>query len=264
MPARSQTEPWQNQRMEASQPPIEGDALGAALLAHLDEGEAGGLHVVERDDGYVNVDSAGQYFSVAGGWFPVEEGYAEGVHGRVLDIGAGAGRFSVDLQNRGHQVVALDVSGGCLEVCRRQGVLETFHGTIFDMAGTDPEPFDTFLLMGHNIGLLGSPATALQFLRTLGMLANPGATIIGTTREPLATSDPQHLAYHQMNRDRGRPPGQLTIRVRWQHLATPWFDYWFVSTDELTTLATASGWRLVDQDYKDGSYLARLELSTRL
>ncbi len=249
--------------MGAPEPSIEGDALGAALLAHLDEGEAGGLHVVERDDGYISVDSANPYFSVAGGWFPVEESYADGVHGRVLDIGAGAGRFSIDLQNRGHQVVALDVSAGCLEVCRRQGVLETFHGTIFDLAATDPEPFDTFLLMGHNIGLLGSPATAPRFLGTLAMMANPAATIIGTTREPLATSDPHHLAYHQMNRDRGRPPGQLTIRVRWRHLATAWFDYWFPATDELTTVATEGGWRLAHQDYKDESYLAQLELSTR-
>lgn len=256
--------PWQNQSMEPAQPPTEGDAWGAALLAHLDEGEANGLHVVERDDGYVGVDSAGLYFSVAGGWFPIEEGYADRVHGRVLDIGAGAGRFSIDLQNRGHQVVALDVSAGCLEVCRRQGVQETFHGTIFDLAGTDPEPFDTFLLMGHNIGLLGSPATAPQFLRTLATLANPGATILGTTREPLVTSDPQHLAYHQMNRDRGRPPGQLTIRVRWRHLATSWFDYWFLPADELAAIAARTGWVLAHKEERDGSYLAQLELSTRV
>ena len=247
--------------MEFQQLPIEGDALGAALLAHLEEGELAGLHVVERDDGHSSADSASPFFSRAGDWFAVEESVPDRVHGRVLDVGAGAGRFSLDLQDRGHDVLALDVSAGCLEVCRRQGVESTFYGTVFDLAATEPEPFDTFLLLGHNIGLLASPEIAPRFLTTLATMANPGAVILGTCREPLATSDPYNLAYHQMNRQRGRPPGQLTIRVRWCHLATSWFDYWFLSPDELATVAAKAGWMLADHEHRGSTYLAELALA---
>jgi SAM-dependent methyltransferase len=246
--------------MDTRSSPTEGDALGAALIAHLDSGASAGVYVVERDDGYLGIESCEPYFSDSGGWFSIEASFADPVHGRVLDIGAGAGRLSLDLQSRGHDVVALDVSAGCLKVCRRLGVTRTFHGTIFELAATAPEKFDTFLLMGHNIALLASPGTAREFLATLVALARPGATIVGSNRDPLATSDPINLSYHRKNMDRGRPAGQLTIRVRWEHLATPWFDYWFMSLDELAAIAASAGWELTDHEEDGGSYLAELSL----
>lgn len=240
--------------------PVVGDALGAALLAHLSAGEEAGVHIIERDDGYVDADSASLYFTKIGDWFAVEESVAGRVRGRVLDIGAGGGRFAIELQQQGYDIVALDVSDGCLEVCRSRGVLQTFSGTIFDLAANDPDPFDTFLLMGHNLGLLASPARAPRFLDTLRSIAQPGAKIIGTSRDPLATTDPVHLGYHQRNRDRGRPPGQMTIRVRFQNLATPWFDYWFQPIEELGDLAFRSSWRLTGSAFENDHYLAELSL----
>ena len=34
-----------------------------------------------------------------------------------------------------------------------------------------------------------------------------------------------HLADHQRNRDLGRMAGQLTMRVRYENIASPWFDW---------------------------------------
>ena len=120
--------------------------------------------------------------------------------------------------------------------------------------------FDTFLLMGHNYGLLAGPEQAPAFFGALGAMANPGARIIGTNRDPLATTDPAHLAYHQLNRERGREPGQMQIRVRWRRLATPWFDYWFLPAERLAELARAYGWELVDTVHERDHYLAELHL----
>jgi SAM-dependent methyltransferase len=240
--------------------PVEGDALGAALLAHLDEGGSAGVHVIERDDGYVACDGAHLYFTEIGKWFAVEESVPYRVRGRILDIGAGGGRFAIELQRCGYNVVALDVSPGCLEACRRIGIEQTFLGTIFELARQEPEPFDTFLLMGHNYGLLGGPQQATGFMDTLRTMANPGAKIIGTNRDPLATSDPVHLAYHQMNRERGREPAQMTIRVRWRNLATPWLDYWFLPLQQLEEIAAECGWELTGTAFENDHYLAELTL----
>jgi 2-polyprenyl-3-methyl-5-hydroxy-6-metoxy-1,4-benzoquinol methylase len=44
------------------------------------------------------------------------------VKGRVLDIGVGAGRHSLYLQEKGFNVLGIDVSPLILEVCRKRGL----------------------------------------------------------------------------------------------------------------------------------------------
>ena len=55
-------------------------------------------------------------------------------------------------------------------------------------------------------------------------------------------------------------PGQLRIRVRHRHYVTPWFDYLFVSRDELRQLAEQGGWRVTRFLPETGAlYIALLE-----
>lgn len=113
--------------------PIEGDAFGQALLARQ-EGRSGDI-ISERDDGLVERDSF-DYFSAPHG--PLWEWVVARVGHRILDIGAGAGREALALQAMGWEVLALDVSPGAIEVCRRRGVVSTFLGTVQDLAVTGP------------------------------------------------------------------------------------------------------------------------------
>lgn len=216
---------------------MEGDAFGLALLAYLEEGGAAGTHVVEREDGLVDAFAADLYFEAPRPWHLAEQAVLAHADGRVLDIGAGAGRFSLELVERGLEVLALDVSEGAVEVCRRRG-LDTFLGTIFDFDGA---PFDGFLLLGNNLGLLESPEQAPRFLQRLTELARPGARIMGTGLRP-ATADPVHLEYQAANVAAGKPPAQLRLRVRYRNVQGPWFDYWLQDPADVTDAAGRFGW----------------------
>jgi SAM-dependent methyltransferase len=177
---------------------------------------------------------------------------------RLLDVGAGAGRGALALQERGQQVTALDVSAGAVAVCRRRGVRDVYHGTIRQAAADGlAGVFDSALLLGNNIGLLGSRENAVPFLAALGRLIKPGGVVAGLIVDPYETAQPVHLAYHERNRQLGRLPGQLTIRVRYQNLATPWFDWLCASPDELTALAEAARWK-ASTAYGGSSYVAIL------
>jgi SAM-dependent methyltransferase len=240
--------------------PRVGDAFGFALLDYLEHGSEARSHFIERDDGLLETIDTGALFTQESDWSVAEAPVGDRTGQRVLDVGAGAGRHALPLQESGREVVALDVSPGAVEVCRRRGVRETFTGTVFELAGTDPEPFDTFLLCGNNYGLLESLEHGRSFLGALAEVAAPGAEIIGTCIDPFATEDPLHLAYHERNRNRGRHPGQIRLRARWSDVATSWFDYLFVPVEELKELAERAGWELVE--YQPGSrpYLAVLRL----
>ncbi len=232
------------------------DAFGEALLDRLRGGD--GAHVVERDDGlllaFPGVD---QYFGGADSFAMVELAALGLLRGDVLDIGAGAGRFSLAAQALGHPVTALDDSEGAVEVCRARGVADT---VLSSFHAFDPDiGYDTFLMMGHNLGLLApDPARALQRIRSM---ANPGARIVGTMLDPYATDDPVHLAYHAANRRRGRRSGHVVLRVRRKNLIGPWFDYLYCSEAELADIAARARWVLEIIERDDVRYLATLAMS---
>lgn len=240
--------------------PVVGDAFGLALLDHLEHGSEARRHFIERDDGVLETFDTAIYFAGQSVWSETEVGVTERAGSRVLDVGAGAGRHAVSLQESGRDVVALDISPGATEVCRRRGVRETFTGTVFELVEAGMDPFDTILLFGNNLGLLASPEHAPLFLDALGRLGRPGTEIIGTCVDPFQTDDPLHLAYHQLNRDRGRLPGQLRLRSRWANIADDWFDYLFVPAAELEALADAGGWEMVEHQPGPHPYLAILRL----
>jgi hypothetical protein len=141
-----------------------GDAYGSLLMAALDTGAKRGqvFEVVERDDGHSDAADAARYFAPR--WGAWDDWAYERARGRVLDVGSGAGRHALELQERGCEVVALDVSPLAAEVCRRRGVANAFVGTIQELAASRThQRFDTFLLMGNNLGLLESAERAPGF-----------------------------------------------------------------------------------------------------
>ena len=235
---------------------VTGDALGEALLDAVDGGP--GLHFLERDDGHLEAMDASIYFSKPFSWPDSEAAALRNLSGRILDIGAGAGRHSLALQSRGYEPTALDVSPGATEVCRRRGIKRVFDGSIFDLLETPVDPFEALILMGHNLGLLQSEARAAGMFDAMRSLLSPGGSVIGTCRDPYMTDNPDHLSYHEANRAAGRFPGQIRMRYRYRRLATEWFNILFLSPDELKALAERSGWAVVGTTKPDPSYVAVL------
>jgi cyclopropane fatty-acyl-phospholipid synthase-like methyltransferase len=161
----------------------------------------------------------------------------------VLDVGCGAGRVALHLQERGHDVVAIDLSPLAVEVCRWRGVKDVRELSVTQV-GRALGRFDTIVMFGNNFGLMGSRRRAPWLLRRFRSIANEGARILAESVNPYTTEKPEHLEYHERNRRRGRMPGQLRIRLRHQAYATPWFDYLLASPEEMAELAEGTGWEL--------------------
>ena len=235
------------------------DAYGRMLHDALEDEDV--EEIVERDDGFVMASRFGPaaYLAPYRRWPSRQRRAMRLVRGRVLDVGCGAGRVALHLQERGREVVSIDPSPGAIEACRRRGVHDA---RVLSLEDVDASlgVFDTIVMLGNNLGLLGSEAKARRLLRRLHRLTSDRGRIVGETLAARETDDPAHLRYHERNRARGRLPGQIRIRVRYRDLATPWFDYLFVSPDELRKLVEGTGWRIARLlDAEETLYVAVLE-----
>jgi SAM-dependent methyltransferase len=236
------------------------------LLDALDGEEAN--EIVERDDGFIESDRFGAalYLAPYEKWPSRQRRAMRYVRGRVLDVGCGAGRVALHLQERGHDVVAIDVSPRAVEACKRQGVRE---GRALSIDDVDERlgRFDTIVMFGNNFGLFRSRAGAHRLLRRFHRLTSDGGRIVAESLDPYATDDQTHLAYQRRNRFRGRMPGQLRIRVRYRDYATRWFDYLIVSREEMEDLLEGTGWRIrsviSEEGADDDHYVAVIEKQAR-
>ena len=75
-----------------------------------------------------------------------------------------------------------------------------------------------------------------------------------------ATDKPEHLANHARNRQRGRLPGEIRLRVRYRDRIGDWFDYLMVSQAEMEEIVEGTGWRTeAILERGGGQYVAVLE-----
>ena len=199
--------------------------------------------IVEREDGLIDLGSALPYFQEYPNW-PVHE--REGIlhaHGRVLDIGCGAGRVALYLQGKGCRVLAIDNSPLAVKVTKLRGVKSARVLAIQDIR-TLKGPFDSIVLYGNNFGLLGGPRQARRLLTVMHAITSTDATIVAAATNPYTTSDPVHLAYLQRNRKRGRMAGHLRLRIRYRQFCGNWFDYLFASKVEVRNIVAKTGWTI--------------------
>lgn len=233
------------------------DAFGHAFRAFLDGSRQS--DIVERDDGYVEAEDLASYFTDHRDWPPHQKHAIRLARGRVLDVGCGAGRHALHLQDRGLDVVATDISPGAVDVCRKRGVEEVRLVPITQV----PHgwgPFDTVLMLGNNFGLVENPKRAKWLLKRFHRATSEQGRIIAETLDPRETANPFHKKYQRWNRARGRLRGQIRLRIRYQGYMTPWFDYLFVSRGEMTVLLRGTGWRVTRViDSPGPQYVAILE-----
>jgi 2-polyprenyl-3-methyl-5-hydroxy-6-metoxy-1,4-benzoquinol methylase len=220
------------------------DAFGQQLLAQFNS-ETRTAELIERDDNFIDTGSeSGMYFFDYEKWSPVEQKAITKVKGRVLDIGCGAGRHSLYLQQQGFEVTAIDISPGAIEVCKLRGLKNARVKPIVEIDEFEPNSFDTILMMGNNFGLFGDADNAKLLLRELYRITSPDAQIIAGTRNPYKTDSPEHLEYHEFIRQRGRMPGQIRMRVRYGKTVGEWFDYLFVSPEEMREIVAGTNWQI--------------------
>ncbi len=234
------------------------DAFGHGLYDRLNGKNP--VEIIERDDGFIDAFAFSQmYFREYKDWSDCQKKAMRFIEGRVLDIGCGAGRHSLYLQEKGFEVLATDISPFAIEVCRMRGIKRTKVLSITQITsrlGT----FDTILLLGGNFGLLGNFKRAKYLLRRFKQVTSKKARIITESTDPYRMTEPYHVEYHRLNQKRNRMPGQWRSRVRYKKDATSWIDFLLVSKEEMKKIVSGTGWKINRSlESKSPRYIAILE-----
>jgi 2-polyprenyl-3-methyl-5-hydroxy-6-metoxy-1,4-benzoquinol methylase len=236
------------------------DAYGRQMLAQYTQ-QTPTSEIIERDDNYIATGTiAGSYFTGYDEWDDLERRAVGHARGKVLDIGCGAGRHALYLQEKGFDVTGIDSSPGAIKVCKMRGLKRAIARPIQEIDKFRKSAFDTILMLGNNFGLFGDAENARNLLEKLSHITKPRAQIIAGTRNPYKTDLKEHLEYLKFNKKRGRMAGQIRMRIRYGKTVGDWFDYLFVSPEEMQKILENTNWRVKEfLDSGKANYFAVIE-----
>jgi SAM-dependent methyltransferase len=232
--------------------------LGEALVA-FQEGEELAELIVRRDDGFATPLPLRHFFREPAAFSPLEIEALARCAGRVLDVGAGSGLHSIALQQRGLAVTAIDILPRAVQVMARRGVADARCADFFTFSD---DPFDTILLLGHGVGMVGDLDGLQRFLAHAGTLLTDDGQMLLDSLDVRITDDPRHLAYHEANRRAGRFIGETRLQLEHAGRAGAWCAWLHIDEHTLNDVAVGAGW-LCETLLSDarGEYVARLSRS---
>lgn len=228
------------------------DPMGAAIKEYHQTGKAGKLRVLSSmfDEDEIPV---AHLFRSLQEMSPLEQKALSIAHGRILDVGAGAGCHSVLLDD----VTAIDISPLSCEVMQERGIKSVHNINLFDesLAG----PFDTILMLMNGTGIIGKLKNMPDFLDRIRLLLN---------KEGQLLVDSSDLKYLYENEDGtydidplGTYYGEIDYQMIYKKVKGEPFDWLYVDFDTLKLIAESNGFncvKVLEGEHYD--YLAQITL----
>lgn len=189
---------------------------------------------------------------------PIEQKALSMVHGRVLDVGAGAGCHSIILQQQGFEVTSLDISPLSCEVMQKRGLADVQCADLFsnDVQGC----YDTILMLMNGTGIAGKlNRLPLLFNRLKTLLAVGGQVLIDSSDLKYIYENEDGSVDIDLNTDYY---GEVDYQMVYGNIKGEPFDWLYVDYPLLTAAAAAAGLNselIMEGDHYD--YLAQLTMA---
>lgn len=234
------------------------DIFGTALVDYH-QGRTDKPFLIRRSDGFVDEHSVGIWF--ANDFHEAEQPFTDELSGRVLDVGCGAGRHVLAMQEQDIDVTGVDISQGAISVCQSRGCeIVTVDDIMRPSQGLRSKPFDVISLFGNNIGIGGCKQGVVTMLQNLRKLIDQEGKLLIAALDVSKTEKLIHKQYQLDNLAKGLPPGQINMRMEYDSSVGPWFDWLHPLPAELERYAAAASWQMeVVYRSKDGPYSAILQ-----
>jgi SAM-dependent methyltransferase len=179
--------------------------------------------------------------------------------GSVFDVGCGAGSQALYLQQKGHQVTAIDISEGAITVAKQRGVNNARKTSVLDFKN---ETFHTILILMNGTGIFQKMefvAIYLQHLKTL--LKKDGQILIDS-------SDLKYM-YGTFETEEGEgiivPPeryyGELEFTMAYKNEKSAPFPWLYLDKERFALMAQNNGFKFkILYEGENFDYLAQLTI----
>lgn len=226
-----------------------------ALWDYYCEDKSAKVHF-RREDGVEDEMPLDEFFRDASEFSAIECKALDLCRGKVLDAGAGTGCHSLELQGRGHEVLAIDIAPHAVEIMKARGVRQAQCVDVFDLQAAE---FDTILLMMHGIGLVETIEGLDRFLDHARNLLKPEGSLIFDSLDVRGAIEAVDRQYLESKRKAGIYIGENKSCMDYKGQVGEYFSWLQVDPDTLAEHATKHGWEskvILRED--NGDYLAVL------
>lgn len=178
----------------------------------------------------------------------------DAVKGKVLDVGAGAGVHSLELQDRGHEVFPIEISDGAVNYMNKIGL----KARKVDFFNLKNEQFDTILMLMNGIGIAGQLSNLDKTLEHAKSLLNPGGKILCDSSDiKYLYEDEDGSLWVDLNSEYY---GNFRFQMKYKKELGPKFDWLYVDFDNLFNAAKRVGLKAKRIYSNEDNYLAEITI----
>jgi SAM-dependent methyltransferase len=177
-------------------------------------------------------------------------------HGKILDVGCGAGSHALHLQQKGFDVSAIDISENAIKTCTLRGIKNANVQNILDV---ENEKFDTILLLMNGTGIFETLTETSKYLQKLKSLLNPNGQILIDSSDIIYMFDTFEDGSYIVPADGYY--GELTFTISYKNETEESFPWLYLDYNTLQNAAHANEFKselILEGEHFD--YLARLTL----
>lgn len=230
-----------------------GDPIGAAILEFAKTKKPDDIIVMSDicEDDIIPIEVLFRKFDEMP---ELEQIAIDSAKGRVLDVGAGTGVHALELQDRGHDVLAIEISAGAVSYMNQIG-LKAKKIDFFELKN---EKFDTILMLMNGIGIAGTLSNLPKTLEHAKSLLNPGGKILCDSSDiKYLYEDEEGALWVDLNSEYY---GNFRFQMKYKKEIGPWFDWLYVDFDNLFNAAKKVGLKAKRIYSNEDHFLAELTL----
>ena len=228
------------------------EPLAVALRDHHRTGRARPVHATRSDGVSFKIETE-EYFTLDGSLAELDRLSLDRCRGRILDVGAGAGRHALALQALGRDVLAIDVSPICVALCKARGVQ---NAKVVDILTLDSAAtlgrFDTIFFGMQTIGVAGGVTALERLLSRLRNCLTPDGMLI-------VDSSALRESWEGDEEDATASRGEIVLSMRYRGWRGEYFPWLYLAEGDLEDVAARAGLAMETLgSVKSGEYLSVL------